>query len=946
MAFSIRALLLTSALITLPGSATAQHAINAEKAVRQNQVQTDNQPHQMSERARQWDEVVLAAQRNPQEVLADGNRMLERATQQNDKAGQLKALRTLVIAYGALETYIGRKEELEYGLALARELNDFDSQCEFLDYLAWKEWSEGRSDAASRILDEETLIAEAHPKECTLAEIYVSRSFMAKARGAASESMSWLSKAYAGFEQKGDEFGMARTLQYIGTAFSSNTRNMEDQAKAADYFHRAFALFDPKDHQLFAIENNAQLAMTYYHRKDYANAMRFLEVAHAIATEMKHPLIAQVEYRLGQVELAAHRYAAALAHFDRAFPGLSGISSGNKTAVEVLTGRAVALAQLGRREESLDTLAAARKAQRELGDRTLDVIYFAGSNQIHAHFKDYESAYRDLLLLQAAEREAIETANAKHDEELKVRFDVRLRESENELLRVQQKEAESKRQVYALVSLVSLLLLLGLAFYLRRRAVVSKIELQHQKALAEAEASANRAKTTFLANMSHELRSPLNAILGFTRLLARESSLPAEAQSDLRIVVKSSEHLHGLINQVLDLSKIESGHIALIDTDVDLHALLDDVEDMFSLLAYQKGLQLIVDRPTDLPRYIRIDAGKLRQVLINLLNNALKFTAQGSVTLRVGKTDRNGRLAFEVLDTGPGIASDELSKLGQPFVQAQAGRQANEGSGLGLTISRGFVQLMGGSLNISSEPGKGSTFAFDIKIHENQETHAVEYRRVAGLAGGQPRYRILAVDDREEGRQLLVRMLTSLGFEVREASNGEEAIAIWANWEPHVICMDLRMPVMDGREATRRIRGTEKGKATVIIALTASSFEDGREAILADGCNDLVHKPFREHELFDALHRHLGVEFVYEKTHDRMVAALPDPRHLEALPPELQTRLRVALLGLDVDAIASAIASIREYDAGLADALAGLAANFDYEKIGTLLPASNETGHE
>jgi signal transduction histidine kinase/DNA-binding NarL/FixJ family response regulator/HAMP domain-containing protein len=467
----------------------------------------------------------------------------------------------------------------------------------------------------------------------------------------------------------------------------------------------------------------------------------------------------------------------------------------------------------------------------------------------------------------------------------------------------------------------------------------------------EAAEAANRSKSAFLANMSHELRTPLNAILGFTQLMARDASLTTEQRENLNTIGRSGEHLLDLINDVLEMSKIEAGRTTLVETSFDLYRLLDDLESMFSLRARDKGLQLIFDRAPDVPQYVRTDEGKLRQVLINLLSNAVKFTKEGGVTLRAATNEQlasvvrrpQGVLVFEVEDTGPGISAEDLKKVFDPFVQTESGQISQEGTGLGLPISREFVHLMGGELTAKSEQGQGSLFRFDVQIEQAEasevqlEQHA---RRVVGLEPDQPVYRLLVVEDRDANRELLVKLLAPLGFEVHTAVNGKEAVEISERWEPHLIWMDLRMPVMDGYEATRRIRSTTKGQATVIIALTASAFEEDRALVLSAGCDDFLRKPFREREIFDALVRHLGVRFVYDEagaqpTSDQAAGAedLLSPAALAVLPPDWTAEFHQAAIQADADRALELIEQIREGREPLADALANLVNNFRFDTL-------------
>ncbi|MFN2240771.1 MAG: PAS domain S-box protein [Anaerolineae bacterium] len=481
-----------------------------------------------------------------------------------------------------------------------------------------------------------------------------------------------------------------------------------------------------------------------------------------------------------------------------------------------------------------------------------------------------------------------------------------------------------------------------------------------QAARREAEA-ANQAKSTFLANMSHELRTPLNAILGFAQLMDGAPNLSEEQRENLRIINRSGEHLLALINDVLEMSKIEAGQLTVREKCFDLHGLLDGLEEMFRLRAEEKGLTLSFRRAENVPRLVMADEGKLRQVLSNLLGNAVKFTQEGGVALRVvadpGELMTNV-LRFEVEDTGPGIAPEELGTVFEPFVQAAGGRdvvstQLQEGTGLGLSISRQFARLMGGDISVSSELGQGSLFRFDIEVEltDQAEAEAVRpRRRVYGLAPGQTApdggpYRLLVVEDREANRQLLVRLLAGIEhasqiLEVREASNGLEALELWEDWDPHMIWMDMRMPIMDGHEATQRIKAVPQGQDTVIIALTATAFEEDREAILLEGCNDFVRKPFRKEVIYGMLHKHLGVCFIYEDGEEELIAsdaAALSAETLAAQPADWLAELRAATIRADLGQMLVLVEQIREQDAALAHALEELIRGYEYRRILTVL---------
>ncbi|MEG4074762.1 PAS domain S-box protein [Microcoleus sp. Pol14C2] len=460
---------------------------------------------------------------------------------------------------------------------------------------------------------------------------------------------------------------------------------------------------------------------------------------------------------------------------------------------------------------------------------------------------------------------------------------------------------------------------------------------------------ANRAKSQFLASMSHELRTPLNAILGFSQVMARNSSITEEQKEYIEIINRSGEHLLELINDVLSMSKIEAGQITINPSRFNLYNLLNSLKEMLQLKANSKGLHLIFENAEDLPQYIQTDEAKLRQVLINLLGNAIKFTQQGTVTLRVSSqakqdaTEENkSQLYFEIADTGPGISPSEIATLFKPFLQTETGRKSMQGTGLGLPISQQFVQIMGGDIAVESKLDQGTIFSFNIWVNlvtESDEQEKPPIKQVISLEAGQEIYRILIVEDVAENRQLLLKLLIPLGFEVMEAINGQEAIALHSTWKPHLILMDMLMPVMDGYEATRQIKKTIEGKETIIIALTASAFDEQRQIILSAGCNDLICKPFREEVLFEKIAHHLNLRYIYEK--ENLSTSFSTPTLLKSLttedlsvmPTDWVVELHRAALCVDDNRILELIEEIPETEANLANALTDLVDNFRIDII-------------
>jgi signal transduction histidine kinase/DNA-binding NarL/FixJ family response regulator len=453
---------------------------------------------------------------------------------------------------------------------------------------------------------------------------------------------------------------------------------------------------------------------------------------------------------------------------------------------------------------------------------------------------------------------------------------------------------------------------------------------------------ANQAKSEFLANMSHELRTPLNAILGFSALVRGDPSLPERHRRDLDIVNRSGEHLLSLIDDVLDMAKIEAGRNIVEKTSFELENLLRDSVELMRPHAEEKQLKLVLDQSALIPRFVHADAGKLRQVLLNLIGNAVKYTSQGSVVVSAdAKLSGNGiTLMLEVADTGIGIAPEDQVRIFDPFVQVGK-KRSQKGTGLGLAISRRFVELMGGCISLQSTLGSGSVFRIELPIEE-METSATATsentrKRVLRVAPGQPDYRILIVEDKAENWTLLKRIVQDAGFQVRVVQDGEQSLELFASWRPHFIWMDLRLPGISGVEAALRIRSQERGNEVKIVAVTASAFSTQRDAVLAAGLDDFVRKPYRREEIFDCMARLLGVRYLYAEDQAGEVCSSLPPSSLAGLPPELQKELGNAVIRLDIGSITRAIGHVSERDAVLGRELARYANRLDYSAILTAL---------
>ena len=380
------------------------------------------------------------------------------------------------------------------------------------------------------------------------------------------------------------------------------------------------------------------------------------------------------------------------------------------------------------------------------------------------------------------------------------------------------------------------------------------------------EADSSRAKSEFLANMSHELRTPLNGILGYAQILERDPTLSALHKNSIGVIKQSGEHLLTLINDVLDISKVEAGKLNIQRTEIHLPNFLHNITDMVRIRAEQKSLKFIFDTG-HLPEIVLGDENRLRQVLINLLGNAIKFTERGSIYLKVEKGQQPDALRFLVQDTGIGIPQEKLVEIFRPFQQYGSDNRYIEGTGLGLAISQKLVAAMGGSLLVQSKPGEGASFWFELELPvqnapKTPSSPAGKY--ITGFEG--PARKVLVVDDKSENRSILRAFLEPVGFIVEEAENGAVALETAALFSPDLILMDLVMPVMDGFEATRKLRQDPSLKNTAVIALSASVFEDTRIHSSDVGCNDFIPKPVRREILLDRLKDHLNLTWIYQKS--------------------------------------------------------------------------------
>ena len=478
---------------------------------------------------------------------------------------------------------------------------------------------------------------------------------------------------------------------------------------------------------------------------------------------------------------------------------------------------------------------------------------------------------------------------------------------------------------------------------LQQEVIVRKQTEQELLAAKNEAEAANRAKSVFLATMSHELRTPMNAVLGFSQLMQKDPALTAEQHENLNIINNSGKQLLAVINDVLDLAKIEAGHVAIENSNFDLGALIRYLLDMMHERANAKGLELRQASSSNFPNFINADEGRLRQILLNLIGNAIKYTKKGSIILNLTTETladpQQVLLIFEIKDTGIGIAKQDLPFIFDTFTQV--GKISNQqGSGLGLPIAKQYAELMGGQITVNSELDIGSSFTLRLPVIKVDPSDMVSRsnfsaRQVQRLAENQPAYRVLIIEDQLENRLLLKKLMESVGFHVYEAMNGQQGVEQFIRWQPHFIWMDRRMPVMDGIVATQKIRALPDGNKVKIVAITASAFVEQRQEFLNAGVDDVIGKPYSDTEIYACMNKHLGVRFIYDEPDNKKppMTSLFDEQRIKQLPEALWSELQQAAMSLDIEQSLAVIEQIGAIDRVLADMLAERVNQFDFETI-------------
>ncbi|MFO1337020.1 MAG: ATP-binding protein [Burkholderiaceae bacterium] len=807
-----------------------------------------------------WRAALLDAERNPRRAAEEAQVALAGASPSS--AAELQALQALTIAYERLDEMDRHAELVGRGETLARSLGDEEAGAWFGELRA-RAWAEqGQQAQALASLAQLVDTAQRRPLG-RLPWLCVAQGDALSNLGRRTEALRVHTRAYELFEARGDRLGMATALMGIAGSHTDGP-DASSQALAQDYVRRALALIDPAAQRHMAVVLNVRLGVTMQRLQLLALARTQFDQALGLAERLQLPRwVAESHYFLARIDLQEDRYADALRELDLALPELRGRRD-QSFHVAASAVRAQTLAALSRKAESLQALAEGERVLPTAHNPKLEAFFRLAAARVYGSQGEDRLAYQQMLALREVERRLADEANAQQAEEAKVKFGVELQERENAVLRAEQQQAQTRRQALWLALGFSVVTLGALVLFLRKRAAMAHAEAVHQAALARAQGEANRAKSAFLASMSHELRTPLNGVLGYAQLLQWDAKVGDEAKAGLRVIEKSGRHLLSLIDDTLNLARIEAGKLELSPAPVALLPFLQTVADLIRVRARQK--QVAFELAADgLPAAVSVDEKQLRQVLLNLLGNAVKFTDRGGVALRVSARPApqagQVRLGFEVRDSGVGIAEADLALLFQPFQQVGELARRGAGTGLGLSISQQIVRLMGGQIEVASTPGEGSVFSFEIEVPlaDTAAEPPAPARPVLGYDG--PRRQVLVIDDVQANRALIADALRPIGFTVHEAADGQDGLDRAQALKPDLVLIDNAMPVLGGLDATRRLRRLPGLERVPILAVSASASARDRAEALAAGADDFLPKPVEIERLLVMLEAHLGLQF-------------------------------------------------------------------------------------